>query len=168
VNVARYQIANLDNFKKSQHFMKKINYVLFVAFVLSIGCNDSIKARIDYRVDNQECNPILTDTTIFGDYSLEQRDANTKSAYLMNESNDKAYEYTIKTIVTNDDSLVNQTTTKIKLSPRDERRLGCTSYYDVLMYEDTTKSPKKHRIVLNYTCTEMRPITNSKELEDQK
>ena len=153
--------------------MKRSNYILIFVFISFIGCNKSIKGRIDYRMDNKECYPYEEDemaiAVVNGEYSLNQRDIKTKSAYLVNESIDKAYEFTIKTIETTDDSIVSHTITKIKLSPGDEKRLGCTNYNDVLMNEDKTKSPKiRHRIVLNYTCTGQRLITNSKELDGEK
>ena len=175
--------------------MNKIYCSLFI--ILLYSCNNSIKGKIGYRTDRHKCY----DYSI--DYSSEKgkyrdKDAETKTAYLVNSSFDKAYEFTIKVIQTTNDTIIDQNTMKIKLSPGDEKWLGCTKYLDGERYNqhtvidtfyrgdtkyfsiddivridkriiDDSTSPKKRDIVsIKYSCTGQRLITNSKELEKQR
>lgn len=108
--------------------MKKVFSIFGLAFLVS--CGSSIKGEIEYRNDNKDCYGYDLDGNV--DYAMnpdEYRDKNSesKSAYLINKSLDKPYEFTIKEVETIDDTIINYRTTKIKLSPGDEKWLGCVT-----------------------------------------
>ena len=150
--------------------MNRVFSVILVVLILFTSCNNSIEGRVDYRQDDKNCYPFedtdMAIVVIDGEYSINQKDTETKGAYLINESIDKMYEFTIKQVETIDDTIVNHTTIKVKLSPADEKRLGCTNYNDVIINTDSTIPPRiRHNVLLSYKCTGQRLISNSKELD---
>lgn len=144
-------------------------YIIFL-LVFSIGCSDSLKGKIDYRSDKKDCSGLNGDVAavvINNEYSGMQKDSKSKSAYLINESIDKAYEFTVRQTEIINDTFVNNNMLKIKLSPGDEKWLGCTKYDNVIINTDSMIPPEKvSTVILTYTCTGQRLIINPKELDN--
>jgi hypothetical protein len=181
--------------------VKFINYIRKVCIISSLfiflSCSSSIKGKIDYRNDNNDCygfNQKIDHAIETDEY--RDKDSETKSAYLINESIDKTYEFTIKEVETIDDTIINYHTIKIKLLPGDEKWLGCTKFLNGEKYytkeiidtfyredaknysitdivtinkrnvDDTTKPKKRSVVEIKYSCTGQRLITDANELDD--
>lgn len=145
-----------------------------LSIILLISCGNSINGKIENRVDNGDCYYYDQNT-----YKIPE----TRSSYLINTSSNKTFEFTIKETETINDTIINYSTFKMKLSPGDERRISCTKFLVNELYsitnesQDTliiyqnknTVSPEKRiTIERKYSCTGQREITNPKELDKLK
>ena len=164
--------------------MIKINSV-FVAIILLASCGEKIQVKIELRNDNKSCNDRFSEV----DNKYQKNEG--KGAYLVNISTGDTYQFTVKITTKIGDSSTDYTTMKIKLSPGDEKRLGCTKYYSGEKYYmkeqvdtryyldgsttvsksevlDSTRERTRNLLEIEYICTGQRLIKNEKELRDSK
>ncbi len=126
----------------------------FIGLVLLTSCINSINGKIEYRKDDKTCELRIYEVVMDSSVTVTEKDIETKSVYIVNESIDKSYEFTIKAVQTTNDTIVIYNTEKILLSPGDEEWIGCTKYY----IDD-----RKTKIATSYSCTGQRLIANKKD-----
>lgn len=108
--------------------------VMIFLSLLLIECTPTIKGKIIYREDNKDshgcdignCSLVRIESND-GFYEAYQKVPNSESAYLVNLSKDKAYEFTVKEIEKNDMGIEKTRILKLKLAPGDEKWVGCTN-----------------------------------------
>ncbi|OHC84117.1 MAG: hypothetical protein A2546_05600 [Sphingobacteriia bacterium RIFOXYD2_FULL_35_12] len=128
--------------------------------------------EIEYRKDNVDCYGKNFDgsNSLSLDKNLKLNHEN-KSAYLVNKSTNKAFEFTVKVIQTLDDTISSHRTFKVMLAPGEEKWLGCTKYFGDVNFAnaivDTTIPKVVNKVFIQYFCKGQRKLENTMDLDDK-
>jgi hypothetical protein len=172
----------------------KRNYYPYVILIFTLfSCGNTLKGKVEYRTDDKSCYGYGSDVDFLSIHEKMDKATDAKSAYIVNTSSENSYEFTIKESMVTNDKIINYTTTKIILSPGDEKWIGCTKYITGDKYytkeitdttyflrwkkplpvtskkivTDSTKLKPRNITIVEFFCTGQRLIKNSKELQEK-
>lgn len=140
----------------TKYFKMKILITSLFFSTILLSCSNTIQGKIEYRNDNKTCyglSPEIDITIPVNEY--KEKAPEFKSVYLINASINKSFEFTIKEIQKKGETLFDQNTFKVKLSPGEEKWIGCSKYF-------LANDRRKESITLEYNCTGQRLIKNEK------